>query len=277
MHEITTFILQKKNVVLKNFYLLICFLIVSNMYSQFNVEHSVYFDTGVYKLTETETTRLQKFLSSNSKEEVLKIEIYGFCDDRGSNNYNLKLSQNRANAIKEIFGQASFFPEKITSVDGRGELLLNIVDETDPSIIRALNRRVDIVISYPEKNEEITGELEKQKNKIILENVLFITGYSYLTRRSKKTLDDVAEALKKETFSFIIQGHVCCTEGALDAVDRKTNKRNLSIARAKYVYDYLLEKGIKKSRMSYEGMAHKFPLGGSEDKDRRVEILILSD
>jgi len=277
MHEITTFILQKKNVVLKNFYLLICFLIVSNMYSQFNVEHSVYFDTGVYKLTETETTRLQKFLSSNSKEEVLKIEIYGFCDDRGSNNYNLKLSQKRANAIKEIFGQASFFPEKITSVDGRGELLLNIVDETDPSIIRALNRRVDIVISYPEKNEEITGELEKQKNKIILENVLFITGYSYLTRRSKKTLDDVAEALKKETFSFIIQGHVCCTEGALDAVDRKTNKRNLSIARAKYVYDYLLKKGIKKSRMSYEGMAHKFPLGGSEDKDRRVEILILSD
>ena len=70
---------------------------------------------------------------------------------------------------------------------------------------------------------------------------------------------------------------MCCTEGQLDAVDRKTNKRNLSIARAKYVYDYLLKKGIQKSRMSYEGMAHKFPLGGSEDKDRRVEILILSD
>ncbi len=44
-----------------------------------------------------------------------------------------------------------------------------------------------------------------------------------------------------------------------------------------FVYDYLLKKGIKKSRMSYEGMAHKYPLGGSEDKDRRVEILILSD
>ena len=85
------------------------------------------------------------------------------------------------------------------------------------------------------------------------------------------------ESLKKETFSFIIQGHVCCTEGELDAIDRKTNERNLSIARAKFVYDYLLSQGIKKSRMSYEGLAHKFPLGGSEDKDRRVEILILSD
>ena len=262
---------------MKNLYLLICFLFAFEVYSQFNVEHSVYFDTDVYNLTKTETTRLQKFLSANTKEDVLKIEIYGFCDDRGSNNYNLTLSQNRADAIKEIFSQASFFPEKISTVDGRGELLLNIVDETNPSVIRALNRRVDIVISYPEKNEEIIEEEEKQKNKIILENVLFITGYSYLTRRSKKTLDNVAEALKKETFSFVIQGHVCCTEGALDAVDRKTNKRNLSIARAKYVYDYLLKKGIKKSRMSYEGMAHKYPLGGSEDKDRRVEILILSN
>ena len=111
----------------------------------------------------------------------------------------MTLSQNRADAIKEIFSQASFFPEKISTVDGRGELLLNIVDETNPSVIRALNRRVDIVISYPEKNEEIIEEEEKEKNKIILDNVLFITGYSYLTRRSKKTLDNVAEALKMRT------------------------------------------------------------------------------
>jgi len=275
MCEIITFVFQKKSVVLKNFYILFCFLFVCTLYSQFNVEHSVYFDTDVYNLTKTETTRLQKFLSSNTKDDVLKIEIYGFCDDRGTNNYNLTLSQNRADAIKSIFIEANFFPEKIMTVDGKGELLLNIVDETDPSIIRALNRRVDVVICYPEKEQlEIN---KKEENKILLDNVLFITGYSYLTRSSKKTLDDVAETLTKEKFSFIIQGHVCCTEGDLDAIDRKTNKRNLSVSRAKYVYDYLLKKGIKKSRMSYEGMAHKFPLGGSEDKDRRVEILILSD
>jgi len=245
--------------------------------AQFNIEHSVYFDTDVYNLTETEKTRLQKFLASLTKEEVQKIEIYGFCDDRGSNNYNLELSQNRADAIKIIFGEASFFPEKIVTVDGRGELLLNIVDETDTSVIRALNRRVDIVISYPEVKIESDVVVVEEENKILLENVLFITGYSYLTMGSKRVLDNIAETLKKESFSFVIQGHVCCTEGESDAVDRKTNKKNLSIARAKYVYDFLLEKGISKERMSYEGLAHKFPLGGSEDKDRRVEILIISD
>ena len=262
---------------MKKLYFIFCLFFTSSLYSQYNIEHSVFFDTDKYNLTKTEKTRLQKFLSSNTKEDVLKIEIYGFCDDIGSNNYNLTLSQNRAEAIKEIFSQVSFFPEKISTVDGRGELLLNIVDEVDPSVIRALNRRVDIVISYQEKEEKKEKVIKKDENKILLENVLFITGYSYLTRGSKKILNDVAETLKKDNFSFVIQGHVCCTEGELDAVYRKTNKRNLSIARAKYVYDYLLEKGISWSRMSYEGLAHKFPLGGSEDKDRRVEILILSD
>ncbi len=51
----------------------------------------------------------------------------------------------------------------------------------------------------------------------------------------------------------------------------------MSVARAKFVYDYFIKNGVDKSRMSYEGLAHKFPLGGSADKDRRVEILIVSD
>ena len=183
-------------------------ILAFSLQAQFNVEHSVYFDTDVYNLTNTEKTRLQKFLSSLTKDEVQKIEIYGFCDDRGSNNYNLELSQNRADAIKTIFGEASFFPEKIVTVDGRGELLLNIVDETDASVIRALNRRVDIVISYPEVEKE-AEVIKKEENKILLDNVLFITGYSYLTIGSKRVLNNVAETLKKESFSFVIQGHVC--------------------------------------------------------------------
>ena len=55
------------------------------------------------------------------------------------------------NSIKSIFNSSSFFPEKISTVDGKGELLLNIIDDKDPSVLRALNRRVDVVISYPEE------------------------------------------------------------------------------------------------------------------------------
>lgn len=251
----------------------------SFLQAQFNVEHSVFFDTDKYTLSKTEKTRLQQFLVEVEKEGVIQIEIFGYCDDRGTSNYNLNLSQNRANQIKKVFKSNSFFPEKITTVDGKGELLLTVIDEEDPSIIRALNRRVDIVVSYPErenKTKKVVSVENKKEKAFSLENVLFITGYSYLTRKSKKVLDDVAEIIKKETFSFVIQGHVCCTDGTVDAIDKKTNQRNLSVARAKYVYDFFVKKGINKTRMSYEGLAHKFPLGGSEDKDRRVEIKIIS-
>ena len=52
---------------------------------------------------------------------------------------------------------------------------------------------------------------------------------------------------------------MCCTENSRDAVDRRTKQRNLSTARAKYIYDYLARKGIDKSRMNYVGMRRKFP------------------
>ena len=70
---------------------------------------------------------------------------------------------------------------------------------------------------------------------------------------------------------------MCCTDGNIDAIDKRTKERNLSVARAKFVYDYFLDRGIEKTRMSYEGLAHRFPLGGSVDKDRRVEISVSSD
>ena len=241
-------------------------------FSQFSFEHSVYFETDEFFIENTEETRLHKFIENLPGEDLIKIEISGFCDDVGAENYNLVLSQNRALAIKDVFSSASFFPNKIVSVDGKGEVLLNIYPSENPEIVRALNRRVDVVVNYAEK-QVVEKEIPAA---IVLKNVHFITGYSYLTRGSKETLNALVEALKKETFSFIIQGHVCCTEGDLDAIDKKTKERNLSVARAKYVYDYFLDRGIDKNRMSFEGLAHRFPLGGSYDKDRRVEIVVSS-
>ena len=210
------------------------------------------------------------------RKTLLKIEISGFCDDVGAEKYNLVLSQNRADAIKKVFSLLSFFPEKIVSVDGKGEVLLSFYPSENPEIVRSLNRRVDVVVSYLDP-AAVAKARASLPGLIVLENVHFITGYSYLTRGSKETLNRLVEDLKKESFSFIIQGHVCCTDGNIDAIDKRTRERNLSVARAKFVYDYFLDRGIEKNRMSYEGLAHRFPLGGSVDKDRRVEISVSSN
>jgi outer membrane protein OmpA-like peptidoglycan-associated protein len=226
---------------------------------------------------QTEKARLFSFVKNLSKRGLLKIEISGFCDDIGAEKYNLILSQNRANVIRGVFSSLSFFPDKILSVDGKGEILLNVYPSGDPAIVRSLNRRVDVVVSYLDPATVSETNLKDTSGPIVLNNVHFISGYSYLTRGSKKTLSSLAKTLSKESFSFVIQGHVCCTEGKIDALDKKTKERNLSVARAKYVYDYFLEKGIEKSRMSFEGFGHRFPLGGSADKDRRVEIVVSSN
>ena len=189
----------------------------------------------------------------------------------------MTLSNKRAEEIKKILLVNLIDEKLITNVDGKGELLYKTVATSSPERIRALNRKVEISVSF--LDEEI---VEKETDleigsSLVIENLLFITGYSYLTPSSKKALDIAFEKIKDVPFSFVIQGHVCCTSGEKDAIDRATNKRNLSVVRAKFVYDYFIKKGVDSKRMTYEGLGHRFPLGSSPEKDRRVEILIESD
>jgi outer membrane protein OmpA-like peptidoglycan-associated protein len=256
-------------------------------FSQQEMKHEVYFETDEHNIPETEHSRLLLFLSEIENIDIEKVSIYGFTDDRGSDTYNLVLSQQRADAIKTVFSNNEIDESVITNVDGKGEILVNVVREDDLSKIRGLNRKVEIIVTpiFPPKAKEkmpkkenaedlLKGNL-KEGDKILLENLLFRTGYSYLVQDSKVILDRIAEILARRTdIYFTIEGHVCCTEGARDAMDRKTKKRNLSLARAKYVYDYLAKNGVKRYRMKYVGMRRKAPLGGEPELDRRVEILV---
>lgn len=267
--------------------LIIIYLSSLFAFSQKEIKHQVYFLTDQYDIPETEESRLLLFLSEIENMDVKKISIYGFCDDRGSDSYNMVLSQQRADAIKEVFSNNEFDESVITNVDGKGEILLNVVKDNDLYKIRGLNRKVEIIVQpydpprekvakpkKPSTEDLLKGEL-KEGDKIQLENILFRTGYSYLTKESKLVLDNIAKILVERTdVYFTIEGHVCCTHGTRDAIDRKTKKRNLSLARAKRVYDYFAEKGVKRYRMKFVGQKRKFPLGGEPEFDRRVEILV---
>jgi len=257
------------------------------MCAQKKLTHEVYFETDKYEIPPTEANRLLLFLSQIENLDIQKISIYGFTDDIGSDSYNQTLSQNRANSIKNIFSNNEFDESIITNVDGKGEILLKIVKEENLNKIRGLNRKVEIIVEpydppkviekTPEKTEVkdiLKGEL-KVGDKITLDNILFRTGYSYLAPESVKTLSEIAKVLvERDDIYFTIQGHVCCTKYSRDAVDRRTKKRNLSLARAKFIYDYLVKKGVSARRMKYVGMRRKFPLGGEAKFDRRVEILV---
>jgi outer membrane protein OmpA-like peptidoglycan-associated protein len=271
--------------------LLISLLFSQLLIAQKEMTHEVYFETDKFEVPPTEHNRLLMFLSKIESIDIAKISIYGFTDDRGSDSYNLKLSQDRANSIKTIFSNNEFDESVITNVDGKGEILLKLVKEDDLSKIRGLNRKVEIIVSsvFPPKPKDTPEVVEAKKreatellkgdleagDKFELNNILFKTGYSKLLPESKETLKELAEILvERKDLYFTIQGHVCCTKNSRDAIDRKTKKRNLSVARAKFIYDYLAKQGVSKRRMKYVGMRRKFPLGGEPKLDRRVEILI---
>jgi outer membrane protein OmpA-like peptidoglycan-associated protein len=263
--------------------------------SQNNLTHVVYFETDDFRVVSTEENRLLLFISGLDGVRIDKISIYGFCDDRGSEHYNLNLSQRRAEAIKAVFSNNEIDESLISNVDGKGEILLKIIKEDNIDQIRGLNRKVEIIVTKktlkPKEEKGVNKNDPKQQNlkttediakgnikegdKIRLDKIYFKTGYALLTKESKPILENIAELLiKEDNLYFTIQGHVCCTQNSRDAVNRKTNQRNLSLARAKFIYDYLIKKGINKRRMKYVGMRRKFPLGGEPEFDRRVEILI---
>ena len=278
------------------FFLLICFNLC---WAQVNPKHVVYFETDKYIVLETEKNRLLLFIQELKIENIKRISIYGFCDDRGSNQYNLNLSQDRANTIKDIFFESGVNQGLITNVDGKGKILLKIISSENVNIIRGLNRKVEIEIEYKKNKKEISLK-QKEKiientnvddkgrtlpltleselmvgDKVILKDILFQTGYSYILKESIPVLKNIAKKLReKDNLYFTIEGHVCCTTQGRDALDKATGRRNLSLTRARYIYNYLARNGIAKSRMKFVGLKHKYPLGGDIKFDRRVEIEI---
>ena len=266
---------------------------VNVMIAQSSRQHVVYFETDKYIVPETEKNRLLLFIQNLEIEKVTKISIYVFCDDRGSDNYNLVLSQNRADAIKSVFSLGGIKEELLSNVDGKGEVLLKIVAVEDLNIIRGLNRKVEINVDYKNTKKEETPIVKKEEqkddrkkpitlestllvgDKIVLDKILFRTGYSYVLKESIPALEKISRILReKNNVYFTIQGHVCCTANGRDAIDRGTGRRNLSLARARYIYEHLMKSGVARKRMKYVGLKHKYPLGGDPKFDRRVEIEI---
>jgi outer membrane protein OmpA-like peptidoglycan-associated protein len=245
------------------------------------LHHNVFFETDKYGVQTIEETRLNSFISSLDSLTIETINIHGYCDDRGTISYNLQLSKNRAEAIKQYLLDSEFSEKQIKVIDGKGELPLNISD--DVSKIRQNNRRVEIVVSAksssnviekPTTQTILKGDI-KVGDQIRLKNIYFKTSYSTIMASSIPSLKEIAAILvEKKNLYFTIQGHVCCTHDTYDAIDRNTNQRNLSTTRAKFIYTYLLQQGVDKQRMKYVGLRRKFPLGGDPKFDRRVEILI---
>lgn len=137
-----------------------------------------------------------------------------------------------------------------------------------------------------QKNEKLVEDIKDKNTKagenIVLKNINFYSGSHEFLPAAGRALEDLTDAMQKiPTLEIEIQGHVCCQDDKTDAMDNATGELSLSVNRAKAVFDYLIQKGINKSRISYKGLAHQYPLILTEMTEenritnRRVEIKII--
>lgn len=260
--------------------IILFFTVITFLSAQGKKVETVYFKFDKYDIDREQVLTILDFVKAVDSSKIESIQIYGYCDDRGTNDYNYKLSQKRVQTVQNILTTNGFNKNKILIIEGKGRIVISKDTVEDLEKTRSENRRVDLLL-VPKNSfgRGIYSSLQDQHqvgDRIYLETILFELGSSKLTKSSIKELDKIAAILdKNKKLEFEIRGHVCCTPNSFkDAYDRETNERKLSVNRAKAVFKYLISKRINSLRMSYKGLGNKFPLGQGDEMDRRVEFLI---
>lgn len=261
-------------------YRVLFLFIIYNLSAQQKPIETIYFDFDKYDLTEPQTRVVHNFIKSIDTAKIESIQIYGYCDDRGTDDYNFRLSHDRVNTIQNLLLASGFKESKIIILEGKGRVILRPDTVENLYETRLRNRRVDLIIVKRNSfgKDVYTSFKDKLKvgDKVCLESILFDLGSAKLTHHSKLELDKIALTLQKhKNIQFEIRGHVCCTpEIYSDGIDKDTKERRLSWNRAKTVFYYLSSKKVSKNRMRYQGCGNKFPLKKGDIYDRRVEFLI---
>ena len=244
--------------------------------------------------------------------DIKEIHIESHCDSLGTNSYNDKLSAKRAEEVQHYLSSKLNSKIEITKKSFGKR---NPTNNNESPVARAKNRRADIIIiqeskqvvmkdavietkqereeifhqpktdklSFLNPNDSSDVDIEKIEvgSTLILANLNFEGGRHALLPGSEKTLSLLLETLKKNpTLEIQIQGHICCLAGGIDGVDMDNQTMNLSVNRAKAIYNYLIQNGIQKSRLSYKGFgsSHKLVEEITEldrSTNRRVEIKVV--
>ncbi len=118
-----------------------------------------------------------------------------------------------------------------------------------------------------------TGETPDSLAPIILENVFFASGSASLLPRSTHELKKLYRMMDENPQMAIeIHGHT-------DNVGSEADNELLSVARAKTIYDFLIQHDIAASRLEYRGFGEMRPLVSNDTEvgrqtNRRTEFII---
>jgi outer membrane protein OmpA-like peptidoglycan-associated protein len=122
-------------------------------------ENTVNFDFDSSNLTSTAKANLDKLAEVLANNPDTNINIYGYTDSKGADDYNLNLSNRRASAVKDYLVNKGVASGRMFT-EGMGET--NPIASNDTDAGRAQNRRVEFAITA---NEKMIQEAQQQSGQ----------------------------------------------------------------------------------------------------------------
>lgn len=255
------------------------FLFFCNMSVFAQKKLDIYFDFNKHEINTKASKNINSWIAEGKDYQVTKI--FGFCDEKGTNIYNDTLARKRIQSVVEYLRESDFEINPTIEVRAFGEDFIQ-------DKIQDKNRRVTILYEVKSKDTiktEITSEISmataisklKVGEVLNLKNIYFYNNSARVVPKSESYLYDLYCVLKDNpSLKIEIQGHICCK--------RLDEQENISTARARYIYNYLVAKSIERSRLTYKGYGvtkpiHPIPEKNElqESENRRVEIKIVQN
>lgn len=230
-------------------------------------QFTVYFDFDIDEANTASAQKLPQWMAQNPEAEIVKI--YGYTDSIGHAAYNIDLSQRRAAHVLEQLKSNNISIADSLEIKGFGE-------NFNLSPRHAENRKAVVYYTVPEMAGSLTKATEtaKKGDKLRLPGLNFYNYSDVVLPQSQPVLHELLAIMKNNPgLKIEIQGHICC---------QPTETHEISIKRARAVYNFLIAQGIEQSRLSYRGFASTRPIYPLPERNeaervanRRVEIEIL--
>lgn len=199
--------------------------------------------------------------------EIVKayaVMIIGHTDNKGSPEYNHKLSHRRAATVRDFMIAGGITP-KILRIAGWGAK--DPIASNDTAEGRSKNRRVEVIVF---------GEARELDIMRFPSVALFPRKSSELTLRGKQLLDKNKIKAKQDLARAVyieIIGHT-------DDVGDKKENQALSEKRAEAVRTNLIKAGVDPYKIATVGAGSSLPIASNQTEEgraqnRRVEVLVL--
>ncbi len=232
----------------------------------------VYYDLDKFAIRKDAVPALEKIANIMKKYSFLDLLVSSHTDSRASDEYNIRLSNERSKAVTEYMTKHNISADRIRlEWFGEQQLGNDCVDgKPCPESAHQLNRRSELLLEAfpdPSKSYEIPEELKNldycnpeaimdviQRELRAIPTIYFDFDNNMLRSADKLELERTAAMLKRmPNLMLHIEGHT-------DQRGDEAYNQKLSEKRSKVVMEYLKKRGVEANRLEYEWFGETQPI-----------------